>query len=249
MIIEVLTLFPGMFTNILGDSMMKRAAESGAAQFSVRDIRDYCTDKHRMADDTPYGGGPGMVMKCEPIAAAFDAVAADHADVPPLRRVYLSPEGRPWNQRLAEEYAQLPGMVLLCGHYEGIDERVRELYVDEEISAGDFVLTGGELPAMMMIDSIVRLLPGVLGNFDSLSSESFGPNILLDHPHYTRPAEFRGLPVPEILTGGHHAKIDRWRREQALRRTYERRRDLIDRHWHELLPWERLFVHELRHKG
>lgn len=245
MIIEVLTLFPGMFENVLGDSMMKRAAESGAASFRVRDIRDYCADKHRMADDTPYGGGPGMVMKCEPIAAAFDAVAADNTDVP-LRRVYLSPEGRPWNQRLAEEYALLPGVVLLCGHYEGIDERVREMYIDDEISAGDFVLTGGELPAMMMIDSMVRLLPGVLGNDESLDSESFGPSFVLDHPHYTRPAVFRDVPVPEILVGGHHAKIQRWRREQALRRTYTRRRDLIDKHWHSLQPWERLFVHSLR---
>lgn len=246
MIIEVLSLFPGMFASVLGESMMKRASDAGIVTFNVRDIRDYTVDKHRMADDDPYGGGPGMVMKCEPVAAAFDAVAADHADMSPLRRVYLSPQGRVWNQRLAEEYAQLPGFVLLCGHYEDIDERIRELYIDDEISGGDYVLTGGELPAMMMIDSVVRLLPGVLGNDESLDRESFGPNFLLDHPHYTRPAVFRDKEVPEILLNGHHAKIERWRREKALRRTWERRPDLIQQFWHQLEPWERLFIHDLR---
>ena len=247
MIIEILSVFPGMFKDVLGDSIMKRAADAGIVSFSIRDIRDYAIDKHRMTDDTPYGGGPGMVMKCEPIAAAFDAVAADHPDVP-LRRVYLSPQGRVWDQRIAEEYAKLPGMVLLCGHYEGIDERVRQLYIDDEISAGDFVLTGGEIPAMMMIDSVVRLLPGVLGNETSLESESFGPTFLLDHPHYTHPQVFRGMEVPELLLNGHHAKIERWRREQAIRRTYQRRPDLIQKYWHMLKPWERLFIHELRNE-
>jgi tRNA (guanine37-N1)-methyltransferase len=226
MIVEILTLFPEMFAGVVGSSILARAQELGHLRLRVRDIRDYTTDKHRVADDAPYGGGPGMVMKPEPIAAAFDAMAGDHPGVN-LRRTYLSPEGRPWNQRLAEEYAALPGFVLLCGHYEGIDERVRDLYIDDEVSLGDFVLTGGEIPAMAVLDSVVRLLPGVLGNEESLVSESFGPSGLLDHPHYTRPAEFRGLKVPEILLSGHHKRIEEWRRLEALKRTVARRPDLL----------------------
>lgn len=226
MIIEILTLFPEMFHGVAGSSILARAQEAGHLILRVRDIRDYTTDKHRVADDAPYGGGPGMVMKPEPIAAAFDAVAADHPGVS-LRRVYLSPEGRVWNQRLAEEYAKLPGLVLLCGHYEGVDERIRHLFIDDEVSLGDFVLTGGEIPAMAVLDSVVRLLPGVLGNEESLISESFGPWGLLDYPHYTRPPEFRGLAVPEILLSGHHKRIEEWRRLEALKRTLARRPDLL----------------------
>lgn len=226
MIVEILTLFPEMFSGVAGSSILARAQEAGLLSLRVRDIRDYTTDKHRVADDAPYGGGPGMVMKPEPIAAAFDAVAGDHLGVA-LRRVYLSPEGRPWSQRLAEEYATLPGVVLLCGHYEGIDERIRHLFIDDEVSLGDFVLTGGEIPAMAVLDSVARLLPGVLGNEESLVSESFGQLGLLDYPHYTRPPEFRGLAVPDTLLSGHHKRIEEWRRFEALRRTMARRPDLL----------------------
>ncbi len=224
--IEILTLFPEMFPGPLDSSIVKRARDAGRVTIRVRNIRDFTTDRHHVADDAPYGGGPGMVMKPEPIAAAFDAVRDENPGTE-LTRVYLTPEGEPWNQRLAEEFARLPGIVLLCGHYEGIDERAREMYVQREISLGDFVLTGGELPAMVVVDSIVRLIPGVLGNDQSAVEESFGHHGLLDHPHYTRPEEFRGLHVPEILLGGHHRRIGEWRRRQSLIRTLRRRPDLI----------------------
>lgn len=245
MIIEILTLFPEMFCGVLDSSILGRARESRLLTISVRNIRDHTTDKHHVADDAPYGGGPGMVMKPEPIAAAMDAVTAAHPDVP-LTRVYLTPEGEPWNQRLAEEFAAMPGLVLLCGHYEGVDERVRETCIDREISVGDFVLTGGELPAMIVADSVARLVPGVVGNQDSIVHESFGHHGLLDHPHYTRPPVFRGMGVPEILLGGHHRRIDEWRRGQSLRRTLARRPDLVDAAWESLSPAERELVGELR---
>lgn len=244
MIIEVLTLFPEMFPPVLDSSIVGRARQSGLLDIRVRNIRDHATDRHHVADDTPYGGGPGMVMKCEPLAGAFDAVADDHPDCP-LRRVYLSPQGRPWTQALAEEYSRLPGFVLLCGHYEDIDERIRELYVDDEISMGDFVLTGGEIPAMAVIDSVVRLVGGVLGNAESIEAESFGTEGLLDHPHYTRPTEFRGLRVPAILMGGHHERITRWRRLMAIERTLARRPDLVRRKADKLTAADRAFLEDL----
>ncbi|MGB9690698.1 MAG: tRNA (guanosine(37)-N1)-methyltransferase TrmD, partial [Candidatus Sumerlaeaceae bacterium] len=191
MIIEILTLFPEMFGPVVGSSMLKRAQERGIAAFRVRNIRDFTTDKHHVADDTPYGGGPGMVLKPEPIAAAIDTVMAENSPTP-LTRVYLTPDGEPWTQKLAEEFAQLPGIMLLCGHYEGVDQRIRDHFIDREISIGDYVLTGGEIPAMVVIDSVVRLLPGALGNAESARHDSFSGEGLLDYPHYTRPPVFRG---------------------------------------------------------
>lgn len=231
--IEVLTLFPEMFEGVLQSSILKRAQDQGFVRISVRNIRDYTTDKHHVADDAPYGGGPGMVMKVEPIAAAIEDAVARHAPTPMLR-VYLSPDGEPWSQALAEEFSRLPGLLLLCGRYEGVDERVREHFIDREISIGDYVLTGGEIPAMVIIDSVVRLIPGVLGNEDSTRQDSFSGIGLLDCPHYTRPEEFRGWRVPEILLSGHHKKIEEWRRQQSLLRTAQRRPDLLKALWHRL---------------
>lgn len=239
--IEVLSLFPEMFSGVLGASILKRAQSANLLSIRVRNIRDYTTDKHHVTDDAPYGGGPGMVMKPEPISAAIEAVLDDNAGTP-LTKVYLSPEGETWNQELAREFSMLPGLVLLCGHYEGVDERVRGLYVDREVSIGDYVLTGGELPAMVVIDSVARLIPGVLGNEESPVQESFGDRGLLDHPHYTRPEEFRGMRVPDILLSGHHKRIEEWRRYQALERTLARRPDLVHRHQDKLSPEERRLI-------
>jgi tRNA (guanine37-N1)-methyltransferase len=240
---EVLTLFPEMFAGVVGTSILKRAQAAGLVSVNVRNIRDYAIDKHRVTDDAPYGGGPGMVMKPEPIAAAIEAATAENPELPVVR-VYLSPQGETWNQELAREFAQLPGVVLLCGHYEGIDERARELYIDREISIGDYVLTGGEIPAMVIIDSVIRLLPGVLGNEESAAQESFNDGVF-DHPHYTRPEVFQGRKVPEVLLSGHHKKIEEWRRLQALERTMARRPDLLERSQDSLSPQERALIQSL----
>ncbi len=230
MIFEVLTIFPEIIENYVGCSMMKRAAQAGAARFHVRNIRDYTTDKHHVTDDVPFGGGPGMVMKPEPVAAAIDAVQALNGGALPV--IYLSPQGEKWNQDLAMEFSQMPGMILICGRYEGLDERVIEKYVDREVSIGDYVLTGGELGALVMIDSITRLLPGVLGNSDSAVQDSFSSDGLLDCPHYTRPEHWNGAAAPEVLMSGHHAKINDWRRMMAMKRTRERRPDI----WEKIEP-------------
>lgn len=240
---ELLTLFPEMFSGVLNTSIIKRAQTAGVVSITVRNIRDYTTDKHHVTDDMPYGGGPGMVMKPEPIVAAIEATMAENPDTP-LTRVYMSPQGEPWSQNLAQEFSQMPGVLLLCGHYEGIDDRAREMCVDREISIGDYVLTGGELPAMVVLDSIVRLLPGALGNELSAQQESFSDGIF-DHPHYTRPEEFRGVRVPEVLLSGHHKKIDEWRRFRALERTLARRPELIDRNRANLTPKELALIQTL----
>ena len=219
--IDVLTLFPPLLEVYLGESMMKRAARMGAAEFRVVNPRDFTTDIHRTADDRPYGGGPGMVLKPEPLAAAIRSVVDDDAHV-----VLMSPQGARFTQAKAEELAARRHLVFVCGHYEGVDERVCDLFVDEEISIGDYVLTNGALPAAVVIDAVVRLLPGVVGGEGGTAAESFSSG-LLDHPHYTRPEVFEGLPVPPILLSGDHAAIARWRREQALARTRERRPDLL----------------------
>jgi tRNA (guanine37-N1)-methyltransferase len=243
MIIEVLTLFPEMVDAYLGSAMMKRAAAAGAVGFHVTNIRDFALDKHKVADDSPFGGGPGMVMKPEPVAAAIMAAkkrlqGTDAGDNVPRQDgresmgtdapvVYLSPQGEKWNQALAEEFAALPGFILLCGRYEGLDERVIEKHVDREISIGDYVLTGGELGALVMIDSVTRLLPGVLGNAESAPQDSFSHDGLLDCPHYTRPEVWEEMRVPDVLMSGHHAKIEAWRRLMSLTRTRERRPDIF----------------------
>jgi len=218
----LVTLFPEFFTSALGTTMLKKAQERGAVEFRLYNIRDYATDKHRMTDDTPYGGGPGMVMKPEPLIAAIEATGQG-AERP--RRVLLSPQGATFTQERACALAALPALALICGRYEGVDERVL-LFVDEEVSVGDFVLSGGEVAALVLIDALARLVPGVLGSSASTEDESFRDH-LLEGPQFTRPPEFRGLHVPEILLSGDHAAIARWRRQQALRRTLERRPDLL----------------------
>ncbi len=222
---DVFTLIPESIESYLHSSILKRAAERGLAEFHLHNIRDWATDKHRVTDDEPYGGGGGMIMKAEPIFAAVEEVAGSPPACPVI---LLTPQGKLFDQGMARELAQHPRLALIAGRYEGLDERVRQYLVSDEISIGDYVLTGGELPALILIDAITRLLPGVLGDPDASQKDSHS-NGLLEHPHYTRPAEFRGWPVPEILRSGDHARIERWRREQSLLRTLQRRPDLLDR--------------------
>lgn len=222
---DVLTVFPEMLKEILRYGVLGRAGEKGIIDLNVWDLREYAEGSYRQTDDAPYGGGAGMVMKPEPIVRALEAASEGRS---PLR-ILLTPQGKRFDQRMAEGLAgRKEGLLFICGRYEGVDERVREGFVDEEISIGDYVLTGGEIPAAAVIDAVARLLPGVLGNEDSAVDESFSTG-LLDYPHYTRPPEFRGMSVPEVLLSGDHEKIRRWRRQAALERTRERRRDLLDR--------------------
>lgn len=222
--IDVLSLFPEMFEGVLHSSIMKKAQENSAVSFDVTDFRDFATNKHRKVDDYPYGGGAGMVLKPEPLFAAVEAVSAE-AEKPP-RVILMCPQGERFTQKKAEELATEEHLVFVCGHYEGYDERIRQHLVTDELSLGDFVLTGGEIAAMAIIDSVVRLLPEVLGNADSSVLDSFSTG-LLEHPQYTRPANFNGLEVPPVLLSGNHAEIEKWREEQALLRTFERRKDLL----------------------
>ena len=223
--IDILSLFPEMFEGVLHSSIMKKAQQNEAVEFNVVDFRDYSENKHRKVDDYPYGGGAGMVLKPEPLFAAVEAVSSI-ADTTP-RVILMCPQGERFTQKKAEELAEEEHLVFVCGHYEGYDERIREHLVTEELSIGDFVLTGGEIAAMAIADSVVRLLPNVLGNEDSPVLDSFSTG-LLEHPQYTRPANFDGMEVPEVLLSGNHAKIDQWREEQSLIRTYERRKDLLE---------------------
>lgn len=223
--IHIVTAFPQFFVSPLGESMMKRASQRGLAEFLIYDLRDFTTDKHRSVDDYPYGGGPGMIMKPEPFFAAVEHIRAAH-QIPGARVILTSPTGARFSQQKANELAQETALIFLCGHYKGLDERVHQYLATEELSIGDYVLTCGELPALVMTDAIVRLLPGVLGDLDSATGDSFQTG-WLDYPHYTRPEEFRGWRVPEILLSGHHAKIAQWRRAQAETRTRERRADLL----------------------
>jgi tRNA (guanine37-N1)-methyltransferase len=221
--VDVFTLFPEMFEGPLTESILKRAQETGALTIALHNPRDYTTDRHRTVDDTPYGGGGGMVMKPEPLVAAVRGVLPPGEDVPVI---LMSPQGRRFEQSVAFELARLPRFALVCGHYEGVDERVRQTVITDEISIGDYVLTGGELAAMVVIDAVTRLLPGVLGDPTGAADDSHATG-LLEYPHYTRPPEFEGLRVPEVLLSGHEANVARWRREQALRRTWQRRPDLL----------------------
>ena len=232
--VDVLTLFPGMFVGPFDESILKRARESGTLELRLVDIRQFSTDRHRTVDDVPYGGGPGMVLRGEPLFAAVESVRQ-----PGSRVVLLSPQGRLLTQRLARELARKSHLILVCGHYEGVDERVREGIVDDEISIGDYVLTGGELPAMVLVDAVTRLLPTVLGAAASLDEESHSGG-LLEYPQYTRPPSVRGLEVPAVLRSGDHQRIRRWRLEQSLARTARRRPELIRReHVEELLELRR----------
>ena len=224
MIFDVLTLFPGMFESPLQESILGRATKQGLLQVRAHNLRDWAEDKHQTTDDSPYGGGDGMVMKPEPIARAL----ADLKEQTPNTKVLLmTPQGTRFSQQHAKQLAQEQGVIFLCGRYEGFDERVRQSLVDAEFSIGDFVLTGGELPAMVMIDAISRHLPGVLGCSGSAETDSFADG-LLEYPQYTRPAVFNGMAVPPILLSGDHGKIARWRREQQLLRTWQRRPDLLE---------------------
>ena len=221
--IQILTLFPEFFSSPLGESLLKRAQANGLAQISTLDIRDFSTDKHRTVDDVPFGGGAGMVMKAEPLVGALEAA---RQNAPAAPRILLTPQGERLTQAMAWELSEGPGMILTCGHYEGVDERVREGWIDREISIGDFVLTGGEPAALVLLDAVVRLIPGVVGNQESLVDESFSSG-RLEYPHYTRPRVFRDMEVPEVLLSGHHAKIDEWRKSQSEARTRARRPDLM----------------------
>jgi tRNA (guanine37-N1)-methyltransferase len=224
--IDVLTLFPEMFSGVLGSSILKKAHEKHAVQYNIINIRDYSDNKHQTVDDYPYGGGAGMVLKPQPIFDAVDSLINHEAPKP--RIILLCPQGRQYNQKVAEELATEDHLVFICGHYEGYDERIREHLVTDEISIGDYVLTGGELGAMVLIDSVVRLLPDVLGKQESHLQDSFSTG-LLEHPHYTRPADFRGLKVPDVLMSGNHKHIEDWREKESLRRTYNRRPDLLEK--------------------
>lgn len=223
--IDVLSLFPEMFEGVLHSSIMKKAQDQQAALFKVTDFRDYATNKHRKVDDYPYGGGAGMVLKPEPLFAAVEDITSSSDSKP--RVILMCPQGERFTQKKAEELAKEHHLIFICGHYEGYDERIREHLVTDEISLGDFVLTGGEVASMAIIDSVVRLLPDVLGNDQSAVHDSFSTG-MLEHPQYTRPATFNGIAVPPVLLSGNHAEIDKWREEQAFLRTAERRPELLE---------------------
>ncbi|MCM3356954.1 MULTISPECIES: tRNA (guanosine(37)-N1)-methyltransferase TrmD [unclassified Psychrobacillus] len=223
--IHILSLFPEMFTGVFNSSILKKAQDKNEVSIDVVNFRDYSGNKHHQVDDYPYGGGAGMVLKPEPIFNAIEALPPSSSGN--RRIILLCPQGERFNQQKAEELAKEEELVFICGHYEGYDERIREHLVTDEISIGDFVLTGGELAAMTVVDSVVRLLPNVLGKAASHEQDSFSTG-LLEHPHYTRPVEYRGYKVPDVLLSGNHAAIDQWRREQSLKRTFERRKDLLE---------------------
>lgn len=226
--IDILTLFPPMFEAPFCFGIFKRAIDNGLVSLNVHNIRDYTHDKHHTADDYPYGGGAGMVLKPGPIFEAVEAIKANEQDEQELPVILLTPQGRLFNQQVARELARKAHMVFICGHYEGEDERVREHLVTDEISIGDYVLTGGEIPAMVVIDAVLRLIPGVLGSEESVKEDSHASG-LLEYPQYTRPEDFRGWKVPEVLLSGDHARVARWRREQIIRRTLERRPELLNK--------------------
>jgi tRNA (guanine37-N1)-methyltransferase len=222
--IDIITIFPGIFESPLRESLLGRAIEAGLLDVRVHDLRDSTTDKHRQVDDESFGGGPGMVLKPEPVFAAVESLGAEER-----RTLLLSPAGRRLDQDLVRELAGEPWLVLICGRYEGVDERVVEGLPAEEVSIGDFVVAGGEVPALVVLEAVTRLVPGVIGREESHEQDSFGDEGMLDHPHYTRPAEFRGMRVPETLLSGNHAEIERWRREAALEKTRRNRPDLLER--------------------
>ena len=244
--IDIFTLFPQMFVGPFEESIIRRAQENGLVEITVHDIREYTRDRHRSADDTPYGGGGGMVMKPEPIFFAVEGVQGDALDDTPV--VLLTPQGRRFTQSVAVELAAESHLALVCGHYEGVDERVRQHLATDEISIGEYVLTGGELPAMVIVDAVTRLLPGALGYPTAAAADSYATG-LLEHPHYTRPYDFRGWTVPDILLSGNHGEVRRWRRQEALRRTLERRPDLLEQA--ELTEEDRVLLEQLRaeHRG
>jgi tRNA (guanine37-N1)-methyltransferase len=223
---DILTLFPGLFAGAFEESIIKRARDAGLITIALHDIRDYATGRHRVTDDTPYGGGGGMIMKPEPIFAAAEQVLGEELSTVPL--VLLTPKGRTFCHHVARELARHRRLLLICGRYEGVDERVHQYLATDEISIGDYVLSGGEVPAMVVVDAVTRLLPGVLGDPGAPFEDSYAEG-LLEYPHYTRPPVYREHAVPDVLLSGHHAEIAHWRQQQALRRTWERRPDLLQR--------------------
>ena len=233
---DIVTIFPGMFESPLSETIIKRAREKKLVEFHMHDIRDFAKDRHHSVDDTPYGGGAGMVMLAAPLVDAVESVPRMERGV----RILMTPQGKPLTQKVARDLAKFSQIVLICGRYEGIDERARRLVADMELSIGDFVVSGGEIPAMVVIDAVTRLVPGVLGNEESIEHESFESG-LLEYPHYTRPELFREEKVPEVLLSGHHAEITKWRRREALKRTLERRPELLDKA--DLTDEERAWVH------
>jgi tRNA (guanine37-N1)-methyltransferase len=236
---DILTIFPSLLSGPFSESILKRAQQSGVIAIKIHDIRDWATDKHRTVDDTPYGGGAGMVMMAPPVVAAAESLIGEGSHRKKV--IIMSPAGRLFTQELANQWSTLDSLVLICGRYEGIDDRARQILNAEEISIGDYVLTGGELPAAVIVDAVARLVPGVI-TAESIERESHGES-LVEHPHYTRPPEFRGLEIPEVLLSGHHAQIDAWRRTQSIKRTAERRPDLLARA--DLSPSERTqLVHD-----
>jgi len=244
---DIVTIFPRMFDAPLAEGIVGRAIARGLVDLRVHDLRDFTEDRHRTVDDVPFGGGPGMVLKVKPVVEAVDAIRRERGE--PATVILTSPQGRPFSQAEAVRLSRLPHVVLICGRYEGVDERVRERVVTEDLSIGDYVLTGGELPAMVILDAVARLLPGAVGDEQSVEADSFSRG-LLDFPHYTRPAEFDGMKVPDVLVSGHHGAIRRWRKREALRRTLERRPELLERA--DLDDEERALLRELneeREKG
>jgi tRNA (guanine37-N1)-methyltransferase len=223
--IDIITIFPRMFEPVLNESIIKRAQNKGKVRILIHDLRDYSSDKHRKVDDRPFGGGSGMIMRPEPIFNAVEDIKSK-VKTQKSKVILLCPQGKKLNQKIAKELIKYKHLILICGHYEGIDERVRQYLADEEISVGDYVLTGGEIPAMVLVDCLVRLLPGVLGDKNSLNFESFEGS-LLEYPQYTRPAKFRNMYVPQILLSGDRKKIETWRKRQAIKRTGQRRPDLL----------------------
>jgi tRNA (guanine37-N1)-methyltransferase len=221
---DILTLFPDLFTGVFEESIIKRARQAGLVTIALHNIRDYATGRHKVCDDTPYGGGGGMIMKPEPIFAAVEAVLGQDRETTPI--ILLTPQGRTFSQSVARELSRRSHLLLICGRYEGVDERVHQYLATDEVSIGDYVLSGGEIPAMLIVDAVTRLIPGVLGDPAATFEDSHAEG-LLEYPHYTRPPLFRGHAVPDVLLSGHHAEIARWRRQEALRRTWQRRPDLL----------------------
>jgi len=242
MLIDILTIFPGMFSGPLNESLIRKAKERNLIRVRIHNIRDFAEDKHKMVDDTPFGGGGGMVMKLEPLCRALESLWDQEKSRSQTSIILTTPQGERFSQSKAQELSLKHHMIIICGHYKGIDERLRLLYPLEEISIGDYVLTGGEIPALVIIDAVVRLIPSVLGDFESAQTDSFFDGIL-GPPQYTRPAEFRGLKVPEVLLSGDHERIKRWRRKEALKRTLQRRPDLLN--WEQLSDEEKELIKEI----
>ena len=225
--IDIITLFPEMFEPVFNDSIIGRAQKSGEISIHTHQLRDYAFDKHRRVDDTPYGGGMGMLMKAEPIALCFEEICRQTGERPHF--VYMSPQGKTLNQQRLKELADIKNICVLCGHYEGVDQRLLDSFIDEEISIGDYVLTGGEIPAMVFCDALCRMVPGVLTNNECFTEESHY-NGLLEYPQYTKPSEWRGIEVPDVLLSGHHANIEKWRKEKSIEVTAQKRPDLLKNH-------------------